>query len=62
MRESHRDQVERWARFVKEHPAAWKKFHTLFINALFQSHRNFLQRLRATPEGEEKIRKLYGRS
>lgn len=59
MRESHLEQIERWAHFVKENPTAWKRSHTLFINALFLKNKQFLERLRKTPQGEEKIRQLY---
>ncbi len=60
MRESHLEQIERWARFVKNNPAKWKRDHTAFINSLFAKNEEVLQRLQATPEGKEKIKKLYG--
>ena len=44
MREEHMEQVERWAHFVKENPAKWKKSHTEFINALFEKHYSFLKK------------------
>lgn len=58
MRESHLEQVERWARFIRNNPAKWKKAHTKFINALFKMHKDFYKRLAKTPEGNEKIAKL----
>lgn len=60
MRKSHMDQVERWAKFVRDHPDEWKSIHTEFINALFAKHTAFVARLEKTPEGREKLKKLYG--
>lgn len=59
MRESHHDQIERWAHFVLEHPTEWKKIHTEFINAIFAKHEEFRERLLQTPGGKEKIALLY---
>jgi hypothetical protein len=33
--ESHEEQMERWARFVKENPRKWKKIETVFGFANF---------------------------
>lgn len=60
MRESHMEQVERWARFVREHPNEWRKPHTEFINALFANHARVLKELSKTKEGREKVEKLWG--
>ncbi len=60
MRKSHMEQVERWAFFVRENPAKWKKKHTRFINAIFDKHFQFRERLLKTPKGKEKLVKLYG--
>lgn len=59
MREEHMQQVQRWAHFVKENPTKWKKIHTEFINALFEKHEAFRERLLQTPNGKEKLQKLY---
>ncbi len=59
MRKTHNDFIERWAKFMQEHPMEWKKIHTEFINAQFQKNREFLQRLRKEPNGREKIIELY---
>ena len=59
MRENHNDFIERWARFMQEHPTEWKKIHTEFINAQFQKNKEFLQRLLQEPNGREKIIELY---
>jgi uncharacterized protein YeaO (DUF488 family) len=59
-RESHMDQVERWAHFVRNNPHKWKKFHTEFINAIFEKHDQFRKRLLNTPEGKKKLKELYG--
>lgn len=57
--QSHLDQVERLAHFVRDHPTKWKKIHTEFINAIFQKHEEALQRILATPGGKEKAAELY---
>ena len=59
-RGSHIEQIERWAHFVKENPTTWKKIHTEFINALFDKHDQFRERLVKTPGGREKLARLYG--
>ncbi len=60
MRESHNEQIERWAHYVRDNPATWKKQHTPFINALFDKHNQFVEKMLKTPEGKEKLRELYG--
>ncbi|MEK6905675.1 MAG: hypothetical protein AABX24_04710 [Nanoarchaeota archaeon] len=59
MREEHLQQVDRWAHFVKDNPTKWKKIHTGFINALFEKHDSFRNKLLQTPNGKEKLQKLY---
>lgn len=59
MRETHLDQIERWANFVRTNPD-WKRIHTQFINAIFAKHQEVLQRILASPGGKEKIVELYG--
>ncbi|NQU78439.1 hypothetical protein HQ545_01595 [Candidatus Woesearchaeota archaeon] len=58
-RESHMEQVERWANFVKNNPNKWRKDHTGFINALFDKHYKFVERLAKIPGGKEKLIKAY---
>ena len=59
MRETHEDQIERWARFMKENPHTWKEIHTNFINAIFNKHDDFVRRLLKSPSGKEKFEMLY---
>lgn len=59
MRESHLEQVERWANFIKS-GGDWKKIHDEFINALFENNEAFIKKLLKTKNGREKIIKLYG--
>lgn len=59
-RDSHMEQVERWANFVKNNPNKWKKQHTEFINAIFDKHEQFKERLLKEKGGKEKLEKLYG--
>jgi len=60
-RESHKEQIERWAQFVRQNPDGWKKIHTKFINAIFEKHQQFINKMLETPLGKEKLDKLYGR-
>lgn len=57
--QNHMQQVERWANFVRENPTQWKKFHTAFINALFQKNGEVTQRILQQPNGKEKLIELY---
>ena len=60
MRETHLDQVERWAEFVRNNPNKWKKIHTKFINSLFLNQQRVYKELSKTKEGKKKLIKLYG--
>ncbi len=57
LRSSHNDQIERWAKFVRENPDKWKAIHTKFINSIFDKHYQFVERLKQSPGGEERLRK-----
>ena len=59
MRKTHLEQVERWAHFVRDNPTTWKVIHTKFINAVFDKHHQFRERILATPHGKEKLIELY---
>ena len=52
---THMEQVERWARYVKEHPTTWKKEHTQFINAVYEKAWDAIERLSQQPNGKAKI-------
>jgi hypothetical protein len=56
---THAEFVDRWAEFVRNNPDKWRKIHTEFINAQIQMNRQFLERLKKTPSGKEKIIELY---
>ena len=58
MRNSHQEQIERWAKFVHDNPTKWKAIHTKFINAIFQKRKDFEKRMLATHGGKEKLLKL----
>lgn len=55
---THMDQIERWARFVRENKD-WKKIHTEFINAQFKLSEDFLKKLLKEKGGKEKVIKLF---
>lgn len=59
MRESHLEQVTRWANFVRTNPG-WRIVHTEFINAIFDNHEKIIRTLLKTEQGKKKIIKLYG--
>ena len=55
---THMEQVERWALYVKEHPTAWKKEHTAFIDSVYHMAWNAVERIAQQPCGKEKVEKL----
>lgn len=55
---SHEEQIERWAKFVKENPSEWKKHMKPFIDGQIIMANRFYKKLAETPEGRIKIRKL----
>jgi hypothetical protein len=55
--ESHREQIERWAEYVRNNPD-WKSKLTPFLNAQIIIANRFYRKLAETPEGMEKIRKI----
>jgi hypothetical protein len=55
---THDEQIERWAKFVKENPQSWKKEHTEFINAQFEKSWGFYEKLGKLPDGQKKIKEL----
>jgi len=55
---THDDQIERWARYVKENPDKWKSELKPFIDGQIMMARRFYEKLSETPEGREKIKKL----
>lgn len=38
---SHDEQIERWARFVRDNPDKWREEHTNFINAQINKANRF---------------------
>jgi len=56
---SHAEQIERWARFVRENPIdAWKPQHSAFIDSQLEMANAFYTRLAKQPGGKETIEKL----
>ena len=55
---THIDQVERWARYVKENPDKWKLKIKSFINSQILMSRRFYKSLAQTEGGKDKIIKL----
>lgn len=58
-RQSHLEQVERWAHFVRDNPQKWQEIHNEFINTLFENHDQFVTRILKTKNGKEKLIELY---
>jgi hypothetical protein len=56
---THMEFVDKWAEFVKNNPDKWRKIHTEFINAQILMNKQFLERLKKTPGGRDKIIELY---
>ncbi len=59
---THLEQIERWAKFVKENSDSWKKEHAQFINAQIEKSWKFYERLEKIPGGWEKIGELRRRN
>tara|TARA_Y100000310_G_scaffold310548_1_gene355908 strand:+ start:257 stop:481 length:225 start_codon:yes stop_codon:yes gene_type:complete len=59
MRDDKTEQIERWAKFVRENPTKWRKPHAEFINAIFDMHEQFRERYIAK-HGPEKYAELRG--
>jgi len=55
---THINQVERWARFVKENPDKWKPKFKEFIDSQIIMSRRFYKKLGETEEGKNKIKLL----
>lgn len=55
---THLEQVERWARYVKENPGKWKIQLKPFIDSQIIIARRFYSKLAETQEGRNKIKKL----
>ena len=54
---SHSDQVERWARYVKEN-SDWKKKLKPFLDSQIIISNRFYKKIAQTPKGAEKIKLL----
>jgi hypothetical protein len=54
------EEVDRWVKYMGEHPDTWKSVHTRFINAQFEKAEGFMKRLLKTPGGREKLIRAYG--
>lgn len=52
---SHKEQIIRWARFVKENPTKCKKPLNSFLDAQIMMARRFYEKLSKTEEGRIKI-------
>ena len=57
--ESHFNQIERWAEYIKNNPGNWKKPHTKLIDAQFHKSKSFYDRLAKTDNGKNKIISIF---
>ena len=55
---THDEQVERWARYVKDNPDKWKSQLKPFIDGQIIMARRFYYKLAETSEGMKKIKLL----
>jgi len=55
---THIEQVERWARYVKENPDKWKPKIKEFLDSQILISKRFYNKLAETDEGREKIKLL----
>mgnify|MGYP001611163933 CR=1 FL=1 len=54
------EEIDRWIKYMKEHPTEGKKVHTEFINAQFEKSYAFMKRLVKEPKGKQKLIDAYG--
>jgi hypothetical protein len=54
---THEDQIERWAKYVKENPD-WKMKIKAFLDSQILVARRAYDTLSKTPEGKKKIKEL----
>ena len=57
---THREQIERWAEYVKNNPKEWKKKLKPFLDAQIIMAKRFYSKLAETEEGRKKIELLRG--
>jgi len=52
---THAEQIERWAKYVKDNPSKWKKRLMPFLDAQIIMSRRFYSKLAETKDGKKKI-------
>ena len=52
---THTEQIERWAKYVKENPSKWKKNLKPFLDSQIIMSRRFYSKLAETKDGKKKI-------
>ena len=52
---THAEQIERWAKYVKENPSKWKKNLKPFLDSQIIMSRRFYSKLAETKDGKKKI-------
>ena len=57
---THNEQIERWAKYVKNNPKEWKKKLKPFLDAQIIMAKRFYSKLAETEEGRKKIELLRG--
>jgi len=55
---THKEQIERWGKYVKHNPKKWKKKLKPFLDAQIIIARRFYSKLAETEEGRKKIEQL----
>lgn len=55
---THKEQIERWAKYIKENPLKWKKELKPFLDAQLIMSKRFYSKLAQTEEGRKKIAML----
>ena len=55
---SRLEQIERWAKFIRENPDKWRRQHTLFLNAQIICANEKYEKLKKMSNGEKIIEEL----
>ena len=54
------EQITRWANYIKTHSKdEWREKHQNFINAQFQMHYSFVEKMLKKKNGKQLLRKIF---
>lgn len=51
--------IKRWAIYIRENPNSWRAQHREFINAQFEMHEKFIEKMLKKKNGKKILQELY---